>query len=126
MEPPVPITLPRTTRGDAYVAIAIGPIIVNNATPPGNLIRVVMTFRAPNGTHYLIDSNPAANPDHPATITDAANWEATIPPITNFLPLAATWEWQLHLTSDDAQLGRRTFYEGTITVLPSIPKAPVS
>lgn len=117
----VSIALPDHKRGDRWVGVsAIGPILINGATPADALTRVRMMFRRRRGTEvYTIDSQvapvPTPAPDAEVTISNATTWAASIAPIQSFLPVEGQWDWDMEFYSggDDSPL---TLYKGVITV----------
>lgn len=118
MSYPVTITLPNHVAGDQWEGIAtIGPILVDGATPSGTLTRIRMQLRY-KAMVFTIDSNSAANPDAPATISNAATWVATVPAIAGFLPTPGEWRWDMEFYKSGSLW--KTLYSGALTVLPNV------
>lgn len=120
------IDLPTARVGDAYLGfggfagILIRPAVEEGETatpvaPSDPLTRVRMQFR--RGCQvFALDTDPAANPDHLMTITDAAAWvvESTI--IKDFLPLFGNWEWDAEFFSAYFGGGSCTLFSGVLMV----------
>jgi|TARA_R110000796_G_scaffold167313_1_gene284178 hypothetical protein len=111
------INLPIHRRGDWWQGVtSIGPILVDGATPGTILDRIKMQFRKRDGSVYTLDSEAGNSPDAPISITDEATWEATILPVTTFLPTSGTWEWDMEFYSSTFP-DKITFYKGAIEVI---------
>lgn len=113
--------LPKHIRGDKWLGIfRIGPIRIDNAQPDVQLARVAMHFRK-GPRVYKLDSDASSLPDSPIIIEDADTWQAKIPAVFDFLPLAGMWDWDMEFwfTGDDAPI---TFYYGTLEVYDDVTK----
>ena len=112
----VTINLYDHKRGDEWIGIAgIGPVVFNDATPAGALVRVRMQFRKDGGTTFRLDSDSEADRDAPIVITDPDTWEANIPPVPNFLDQAGDWSWDMEFW-EAGKSAPMTFYKGVLTV----------
>jgi len=105
------ISLADTKLGDRWIGISTIVPTINDATPPNDLERVVLTFRLGN-TSYTLDSDDKTDD---IIITDPNGWEASIPARDDFLPRAGKWAWELHFY----QVGYDSpwcLYRGVLTV----------
>jgi hypothetical protein len=115
----VEISLPDHKLGDRWdIVTAIGPVLVNAAQPDNILTRVRMQFRKGKLT-FRLDSDATRGPDALIVIDDEDTWEASIPTVENFLPEDGDWTWDMEFY-EATHTSPRTFYYGTITVLPQI------
>lgn len=105
------VTLADYKVGDRWIGIGvIGPVTVNSQTPGDALTRVVMKFRL-GALTYTLDSS-GTSPG--ITISNAANWTATIPARDSFLERDGLWEWDMEFHFGTASVW--TLYKGQIRV----------
>ena len=117
------VDLPPHKRGDRWGIIgAIGPVTINGATPTGALSRVRMQFRKGSLVFTLDSTAEGSGRDAPITITDAADWEAAIPEVQDFLPEAGRWSWDMEFY-ETGKSGPQTLYRGVLTVGDDVTKS---
>ena len=117
----VTIDFPDHKLGDKWLGIsAIGPVLINSATPSDALVRVRLHFRR----HSLIfrcDSTAASDVDAPIVISNPATWLANVPEIPDFLSAAGLWHWDMEFWGN-GWTGPLTLYKGVITVHQDVTK----
>jgi hypothetical protein len=105
------ISLSDVKLGDRWVGISTIVPTINDATPPNDLERVVLTFRLGNTT-YTLDSDDETDD---VIITDPNGWEASIPARDDFLPRAGKWEFDIKFWQSGYD-SPWTLYRGVLTV----------
>lgn len=108
------ISLSDHKKGDKWIGItSIGPVTINGSQPANALTRIRMSFKKGCDFFFLDSDNSEI------TISNATTWEANIPEIQNFLPLAGDWGWDMEFyqTGETSPL---TLYKGVITVYDDI------
>lgn len=117
------VPLPPAKRGDRWVGISqIGPVLINEATPTDNLVRIRMVLQLEGKTtttRFVIDSDDVEDRDAPAEIEDAVNWVAKIPPVQDFVELAGNWKWDMAFY-DAGNTKPLTLYKGVLIVNPDV------
>lgn len=119
------IELPDHKLGDRWGIIQlIGPVLVNDVTPSATLARVRMQFRKGPLVFTLDSLDEGSGRDAVITITDAVNWEATVPEVLDFLPESGDWSWdtEFYETGKSRPL---TLYKGVLIVRNDITKVPI-
>ena len=124
---PVKIKLEPHYKGDWWVGMLVGPVLINGAQPAATLTSVAMEFRDENDVlGHKFSSAPGAG-EGTITISDAATWEVIVP--EQLLDLDAgtsqngssnkkTWYWDFETTDSDGVI--LTLYKGTIKVLEDV------
>ncbi len=120
---PVKIKLNDHYKGDHWVGMTVGPVLINGAQPISNLAAVTLEFRDENDQlGHKFDSAPGAG-EGTIVIDDAVTWEASIAPQALDLdagPLdlrlsnSKTWYWDFKTTDATGKI--ITLYRGTIKV----------
>lgn len=119
---PVKIDLENHKLGDIWAGIpVIGPVLINDETPTENLAKIRMHFVHTHGTRFKLSSDLTEIDCSPITITDAATWEATIPPIPDFVNRSGEWKWDMEFYREGVE-GHETFYYGVLTVTEDVTK----
>jgi hypothetical protein len=97
--------LDRFRRGDSWVGITVGPVLVDGVAPASAIASVKMQFRDKNGTlGYEFNDDPATG-EGTVTIDAAATWEISV--LKQALPLTVTagkksqnWYWDIEITDE--------------------------
>lgn len=122
----VEIDLPDHKRGDRWGGISsIGPVLINDATPAGELTRVRMHFVKTGGGIFRLDSDASTTPDAPIVISDAATWAVNIHEVQDFIPTNGKWKWDMEFY-ETGKTSPWTLYKGVIVVADDVTKTPTA
>lgn len=109
------VNLTPFVEGDTWRGISSISIRVNGEPPENSLSSAKIVFRRRLGTqaHGATLSSVSGE----ITITDAANWELTVPQQTLNLP-ADSWSWSLETV--DSSGVKKTYILGTLSVIAGV------
>lgn len=110
-------------KGDTWVGMTVGPILINGTQPPTTLSEVNIDFKdKDDNLGYRLSSNPGAG-EGTITIVDANTWEVLVP--KQDLPLDAgdleegmknKKYWYYDFQTIDSESTKLTTYKGKIKV----------
>lgn len=114
-------------KGDQWIGMSVGPILINGATPPANLASVKIQFKDEDDNLGQEFNTTGGAGIGDITIDDAVNWVITVPEQLLNLDAGAhvagmknskVWYWDFETI--DANGAPLTLYKGTIKVLEDI------